>query len=252
MNVFYLDSDARKSAAYMCDKHIVKMCVESAQMLSTAHRLLDGKELTFEKLHNGKNVKKTLHVFDGENVDFVELELDGKMKHRWIVTNPKCFAVAHAKHPSTIWTMQNRANYMQHFEIFRAMMDEYIVRYQKIRTGLEKMSEEIFSSAPKNITEGPATPPPQAMPEKYKCEDTVEAYRRYYAGDKWKFCKWKHGNLPEWMSIKMAEVWNDDQLYDRLFETIAAGKKASYPMDKRVLMLARELSYEIVSKTIQT
>ena len=35
-----------KAAQLQCDKHIVKMIVESAQMLCTAHRMLDG---TFEK-----------------------------------------------------------------------------------------------------------------------------------------------------------------------------------------------------------
>lgn len=42
MNIFYLDSDPRLCAKYHCDKHVVKMIIEYAQMLSTAHRVLDG------------------------------------------------------------------------------------------------------------------------------------------------------------------------------------------------------------------
>jgi len=42
MNIFYLDTDARRAAQMHCDKHVVKMVVEYAQMLSTAHRVLDG------------------------------------------------------------------------------------------------------------------------------------------------------------------------------------------------------------------
>lgn len=41
MNIFYLDSDPEIAASYLCDKHVVKMIVESAQMLCTAHRELD-------------------------------------------------------------------------------------------------------------------------------------------------------------------------------------------------------------------
>jgi hypothetical protein len=41
MNIFILDKDAVLAAQMQCDKHVVKMIVESAQMLSTAHRLLD-------------------------------------------------------------------------------------------------------------------------------------------------------------------------------------------------------------------
>ena len=44
MNIFYLDSDPVKAAQMQCNAHVVKMIVESAQMLSTAHRLLDGVE----------------------------------------------------------------------------------------------------------------------------------------------------------------------------------------------------------------
>jgi hypothetical protein len=44
MNIFYLHEDPRESAMMLCDKHVVKMILESAQMLSTAHRVLDGDE----------------------------------------------------------------------------------------------------------------------------------------------------------------------------------------------------------------
>ncbi len=37
MNIFILDTDPIKAAQYQCNKHVVKMIVESAQMLSTAY-----------------------------------------------------------------------------------------------------------------------------------------------------------------------------------------------------------------------
>ena len=42
MNIFYLDHDVRKCAEMHNDKHVVKMILEYAQLLSTAHRVLDG------------------------------------------------------------------------------------------------------------------------------------------------------------------------------------------------------------------
>lgn len=42
MNIFYIDTDPRHAAQMMTDRHVVKMILESAQMLSTAHRELDG------------------------------------------------------------------------------------------------------------------------------------------------------------------------------------------------------------------
>ena len=42
MNVFRLDNDPNIAALYHCDKHVVKMNTESAQLLSAAHVVLDG------------------------------------------------------------------------------------------------------------------------------------------------------------------------------------------------------------------
>ena len=43
MNIFYLDKNPWVNAEMHCDKHVCKMIVEYAQLLSTAHRVLDGK-----------------------------------------------------------------------------------------------------------------------------------------------------------------------------------------------------------------
>ena len=42
MNIFYLDENVNKSAQYHNDKHCVKMILEYAQLLCTAHRELVG------------------------------------------------------------------------------------------------------------------------------------------------------------------------------------------------------------------
>tara|TARA_R100000951_G_scaffold111369_1_gene110317 strand:+ start:1809 stop:2324 length:516 start_codon:yes stop_codon:yes gene_type:complete len=43
MNIFYLDRDPMKCAIDHCDKHVVKMILEYAQLLSTAHHEIDGE-----------------------------------------------------------------------------------------------------------------------------------------------------------------------------------------------------------------
>ena len=37
MNIFYVDPDPVSAAKQLCDQHVLKMQIESAQMLSTAH-----------------------------------------------------------------------------------------------------------------------------------------------------------------------------------------------------------------------
>ena len=45
MNIFYLDNDPEQCAKYHCDKHCVKMVLEYAQLLSSAHHVLDHSSL---------------------------------------------------------------------------------------------------------------------------------------------------------------------------------------------------------------
>ena len=40
MNIFYLHEDPIQNAKWHIDKHIVKMPIEYAQLMSTAHRML--------------------------------------------------------------------------------------------------------------------------------------------------------------------------------------------------------------------
>jgi hypothetical protein len=44
MNIFALDKNPRIAASYHLDKHVPKMIVETAQMLSTAHHIIDGQD----------------------------------------------------------------------------------------------------------------------------------------------------------------------------------------------------------------
>ena len=57
MNIFALDPSPIVSAQMMCDKHVVKMIVETAQLLSTAHRMIDGI-MYVEKTANGRSIKR--------------------------------------------------------------------------------------------------------------------------------------------------------------------------------------------------
>ena len=51
MKIFFLDKRPDDAAEMHCDKHCVKMILEYAQMLSTAHRILD-EDLVHPDLYN--------------------------------------------------------------------------------------------------------------------------------------------------------------------------------------------------------
>ena len=60
MNIFYLDEDPTKCAELHCDKHVCKMIIEYAQLLSTAHRVLDGKPYVSQTL-GGRRIQRWEH-----------------------------------------------------------------------------------------------------------------------------------------------------------------------------------------------
>lgn len=93
MNIFYLHKNPTKAARYMYDKHIGKMIAESSQMLSTAHRLLDGHD---------------------------HAEQCGMTK------------ISFPHHPSTVWTRTSLENYQWLFNHMSALSKEYLFRFNKI------------------------------------------------------------------------------------------------------------------------
>jgi len=90
MNIFYVHKDPIIAATMLIDKHVVKMIVESAQMLSTAHRMIDGTQYT-GKTKTGRNIKRWRHP--NSNMDNV------------------LYKACHTGHPSTLWVMENAYNY---------------------------------------------------------------------------------------------------------------------------------------------
>jgi len=51
MNVFYLDNDPVKAAELHYNKHVVKMVLEAAQLLCTAHHILGDGNVPYKKTH---------------------------------------------------------------------------------------------------------------------------------------------------------------------------------------------------------
>lgn len=54
MNIFFLSEDPVLAAQFQCDKHVVKMVLETAQLLCTTHRVLETENLPdflYKKTH---------------------------------------------------------------------------------------------------------------------------------------------------------------------------------------------------------
>jgi hypothetical protein len=177
MNIFVLDNNPIVAARLQCDKHVVKMIVESAQMLSTAHRVLDG-QLSVENV-NGRSKK----VY----------KLDSQL-------GSVLYKVAHANHPCTLWVTESSANYAWLYLHFIALCDEYTYRYDKIHK-TDTLLRKPLKAHPKNIKNGLLTPFALAMKAEPQCivEDSVQSYRNFYKTKKDRFkMAWTKRDAPEW------------------------------------------------------
>ena len=77
---------------------------------------------------------------------------------------------------------------------------------------MESMLCDELYDAPSNIPKGKLTPFAQAMPDQYKDNDPVIAYRQYYIGEKIKFAKWKNTEEPEWFSKKEPTYYLNEEV----------------------------------------
>lgn len=179
MNIFYIDKDPVQAAQWMVDKHVVKMILESAQLLSTAHRLLDGREV------EGKS--KT-----------------GRKARRWILDDARddvVYQATHINHPSAVWCRESVENYNWLVDHFFALMAEYTYRYDKQHKCYGELSY-MLQSPPKNLQKYDFTPMPSAMDDQYKIsDDPLTNYRNYYNIGKLRMHKWTNRQPPEWINV---------------------------------------------------
>ena len=179
MNIFYLSEAQQTCAENHNDKHVVKMIIEYAQLLSTAHRVLDGHEF-YDTTANGRKIKRW--KLENEFLDNV------------------LYKATHINHPSAIWVRQSDKNYDWLYGLYQTLMTEYTYRYGKVHA-CSKL-EIWLARIPNNIPQAPFTEPTPAMPDKYKViGDSITSYKNYYIGDKQHIASWKKRTVPNWYVI---------------------------------------------------
>ena len=174
MNIFVLDLDPRTSAMMMCDSHVVKMTLESTQMIATMLRLMD---------------------YDDD--DLLAMGLVTKAGTPYKST--------HQNHPCVRWLMECGANRFWFIQHAFNLANEYFIRYGKhhacsipIKGATNFMLKHKLFGNPEGRFE--RTPFVQAMPDQYKQEDAVQAYRDYYNNEKAGFAKWTVRSPPDWFN----------------------------------------------------
>ena len=163
MNIFVLDNNPAKAAAAMDCVRVPKMVTESAQMMASALRR------------------------HGATDDMMPLTKAGKP-----------YKGGYHHHPCTIWAGDTRANFKWLAHHAEALLDEYYHRFGKVHACHNPIYQ--MSSMSKMISEDDLTPFAQAMPDEYKDDDAVKAYRAYYhsKADSKGGVHYRHTSPPDW------------------------------------------------------
>lgn len=181
MNIFYLHPKPTLCAQYHTDKHVVKMPLEYAQLLCTAHRLVDGTEST--KIKNGRRNKVwTLQDYREDTL----------------------YGATHRNHPSALWARESKQNYQWLYSLFVEICKEYTYRYDKTHLCETKLKATL-KQCPHNIGTKDFTPPVPAMPIDYKDQalNVLDAYHTYYVCDKAHLLTWKKRKAPPFIEEAM-------------------------------------------------
>ena len=194
MNIFILHKDPAIAAQMQCNKHVVKMIVESAQMLSTARRMLDGKEY-YDLSRNGRKVRRWL-LDEHDNI---------------------LYKAVHMNHPCTIWTRESKDNYIWHYKHFVALCDEYTLRYNK-KHATDSLLRDLLKTPPKNIPNVGLTEFRLAMQNEPQCivkGNPVESYKNYYVTKADRFSMvWTYRNKPQWFENKLKKLLTFGSSFD--------------------------------------
>ena len=120
------------------------------------------------------------------------------------------YKIAHLNHPSTIWARSSHDHYSWLHLLWRELNNEFKKRRGKEHASWTKLGH-ILCYHPDLGADG-WVDPPQCMPDEYKGDDTIDAYRRFYRQDKVRFAtwKWKNSVMPDWWDY---EEYNEDDQY---------------------------------------
>ena len=162
MNIFYLDKRPDDAAEMHCDKHCVKMILEYAQMLSTAHRVLDEDD-----------AHPDLYKIAHKNHPSTIWTRSSKQHYDWLF---RLFRMLSAEYS---------LRYSDH--------------NFKVHKTWDKLGK-LLETTPKNIKDNGWGDPPQCMPDHCKDDDVVTAYRNYYILEKNNFAVWKYSGTPKWFT----------------------------------------------------
>jgi hypothetical protein len=166
MNVFWLDRSVDRAASAVDDSRVVKLCTEAAQCVAAGLRIRARDPLS--PLSVGR--VDSAGVYEAYNIDN---------------------ALPH-------WCALSRSHMLAVWHMTQALNDEYVRRWDDAdKHGSWAAAVDWFDLVAEVPDHGWHAPP-LYMPDEYKGDDFVEAYRRYYVQEKGSDVTFERTDRPEW------------------------------------------------------
>jgi hypothetical protein len=212
VNIFQFDAEPEAAARQHCDVHVVKMILETAQILSTAwhvlcsqqFRVLDAPE---ESEFGGVLYTKCMaYAAKGAPRELVG-EADGPIfsgDNVYLLFGQRIYAPTHVNHPCTIWARTSAGNYKWLWRLGMALCTEYTYRFGKthkteaVLWTLEPLPPPLEGSAEDWNWLSPCMPPEYKVLDTAGCYDTPASYIRYCSVAKRHILEWTRREDPIW------------------------------------------------------
>jgi len=159
MNIFHLHRDPEVCARYHCDKHVVKMILETAQMLSTAYQRHCGMN---NELYKPAFPKHPMTIWVGNSLGNYQWSLD---LLKFLIN-------------------QYSYRYKNRIHSTSRILNKLTELKDHVKNKFEYINFLI---------------PPLCMPDKYKTNSYITSYRNYYIGEKKVFAKYTGIDTPDFM-----------------------------------------------------
>jgi len=167
MNIFLLHEDPDQAARALCDQHVPKMTLEAVQIANTGLNQAGYDDIAFYgSTHKGHPWCK----FAAKSFDHFH------------------FVVRHAQALGREFLRRFDKRHKSHTKLRQNW------QYDDMRAIERELGRADWEQVYADL--------PQAMLDKYKQDDPIEAYRAYYLGEKWSqdWCVYERASPPEWFA----------------------------------------------------
>ena len=177
MNIFVLHWNPRKAARAHADKHVVKMILESVQMLYTTHWVL-----TYPILLTHRSPAALAKA--QKPLPLPPLFRMKKAPHQLKNPEVRGYRPVHVHHPCTKWVRASLSNYMWLCTLALELAKEHHRRWPASFSHSCESHALWLSQHPPPLPDIPLTHFALAMPDEYKRKDPIQSYRAFYSGSK--------------------------------------------------------------------